>query len=186
MIVINQTMFHFLVLVVLVHSLTASPCSQLDLTTSNTNNFDENYSIVTETLKSSNVLKISLRIKQIMNENSWFVMGASDSSNLIGSWEPFTPADGQVIECSSSSEQAVTNQDSVSENPNRLEFTFYWMAPPSFNSMVTFIATIIEQDTSNDKSLVRYIQSTPTQIVQKQGRDRYQDVSQCKFFDSIF
>jgi len=170
-------MFVFSILVLLVHHSIhiskASQCSQLDLTPSNTNNTDDNYSISIETLKSSNVLKISLIIKQIVSDNSWFVMGASDSSQLIGSWEPFTPADGQVIDCSSSpSEQAVMNQ-----NPNQLEFNFYWMAPPLFNNIVTFVATIFEQDSS-----LRYIQSIPTRITPKQGRDRYQDVSPCKFF----
>jgi hypothetical protein len=102
---------------------------------------------------------------------------------LIGSWEPFTSADGQVIDCSSSSEQAVTNQNSISKTSN----TFYWMAPPSFNNTVVFVATIFEQDATNEKSSVRYIQSIPIQMTQIQGRERYQDVNPSKFdsFSSI-
>ena len=121
-------------------------------------------------------------MKQIVSDTSWFIMGASDSLKLIGSWEPFTSADGQVIDCSSSSEQAVTNQNSNLENSNRLQFSFYWMAPPLFNNIVIFVATIFDNNTENDKSSLRYIQSTPIQIQQIQGRERYQDVSPSKLF----
>jgi hypothetical protein len=153
------------------HISEASQCSELQLTSLNTNN-DDNYSILTEQLNTSNIIKVSLTIKQIVSDTSWFIMGASDSSNLIGSWVPFTPADGQVIDCSSALEQAVTN-----ENLNRLQFTFYWMAPPSFNSTVIFVATIFDQDTTS----LRYIQSIPIQIEQSQGRKQYQDVNPGKF-----
>jgi hypothetical protein len=118
----------------------------------------------------------------MISDTSWFIMGASDSSELIGSWQPFTSADGQVIDCLSSSEQAVTNQNSILENPNQLEFTFYWMAPPSFNDTVIFVATIFQQNTTNDNSSLQYIQSTPIQIEQNQGRERYQDVNPSIFF----
>jgi hypothetical protein len=137
-------------------------------------------------LKSPNVIKVSLTIKEIVSDTSWFIMGASDSLKLIGSWQPFTSADGQVIDCSSSSEQVVTNQNLISENPNRLEFTFYWMAPPSFIDTVIFVATIFQQDTTNDESSIQYIQSIPIQIGQIQGRERYQDVNPSIFFHFFF
>ncbi len=147
-------MFSFPILVFLVHGFfhlsEASQCSELKLTSLNSNT-DDNYSILTEKLRTSNVIKVSLIIEEIVNDTSWFVMGASDSSKLIGSWEPLTSADGQVIDCSSSSEQAVTNQNSISKTPNRFQFTFYWMAPPSFNNTVVFVATIFEKDATNEK-----------------------------------
>jgi len=177
-----MSLFPILVFLVhgFLHSSDASLCSELKRTSLNTTN-DDNYSILIEKLKSSNVVKVSLTIKQSVSDTSWFVMGASDSSKLIGSWEPFTPADGQVIECSSSSGQAVTSENSTSENPNRLQFTFYWMAPPSFNDTVIFVATIFERDTINETSSLEYIQSIPIQIKQKQGRERYQDVNPGRF-----
>jgi hypothetical protein len=162
----------------LLHISQASQCSELNLTPLNTNN-DENYFIQTERIKSSNIIKVSLILKQIVNDTSWFIMGASDTSKLIGSWEPFSSADGQVIDCSTSTEKAVTNQ-----NSSRLQFSFYWMAPPSFSNTVIFVATIFDGSTGCDQSSLRYIQSTPTEIEQIQGRDRYQDVSQSKLFNS--
>jgi hypothetical protein len=183
-------MSFFPILIFLVHGILhiseASQCSQLNLTPSNTNNDDNNYSILTKKLKSPNVIKVSLTIKEIVSDTSWFIMGASDSLKLIGSWQPFTSADGQVIDCSSSSEQVVTNQNLISENPNRLEFTFYWMAPPSFIDTVIFVATIFQQDTTNDESSIQYIQSIPIQIGQIQGRERYQDVNPSIFFHFFF
>jgi len=182
----------FPVLVFLVHTFLhiseASQCSELHLTPLNTDN-DENYSILIEKLQSSNVMKISLINKQTVSDTSWFVMGASDSSKLIGSWEPFTPIDGQVIDCLTSSEQAVTNQNSINENPTKSQFTFYWMAPPSLKTnTITFVATIFYNNPTNDKSTVGYIQSIPVQLQQTQGRDRYQDVSPSKliYFNYFF
>jgi hypothetical protein len=167
----------------------ASLCSELDLTSSNPIN-DDFYSIVTEQLKSPNIIKISLVVKQDISDTSWFLMGATDSFKLIGSWQPFTSVDGQLIDCSLSpedqEEQAVSNENSMSENPNRSLFTFYWMAPPSFSKIVTFVATISNSNTTDGNSSSRSIQSIPMQIEQTQGRERYQDVNISKlFYDNI-
>ncbi|CAF3707629.1 unnamed protein product [Rotaria sordida] len=160
---------------ILLHVSEASQCSKLNLTPLNTNS-DDNYSILTERFQSSNIIKVLLIVQQPVSSTSWFLMGASDYSELIGSWQPITSADGEVIECSVFSEQAVTNKKSSLENPNRSEFTFYWMAPPSFSSIVIFVATIFDNSTTNDNNSLRYIQSTPIEIKQTQGPDRYRDV----------
>ncbi len=180
-------MFVFPVLIflsqVLLHVSKASECSKLNLTPSNTIN-DDNYLIQTEKIKSSNIFKVLLIMKQIVRNTSWFMMGASDSSKLIGSWHPFTSIDGQVIECSLPSEQVVTNQNSRLENSNQFQFSFYWMAPPLFSNTVIFVATIFDSNSENDQSSLKYIQSIPIQIEQIQGRERYQDVSPSMLFYS--
>jgi hypothetical protein len=168
---------------VLLHVSKASECSKLNLTPSNTIN-DDNYLIQTEKIKSSNIFKVLLIMKQIVRNTSWFMMGASDSSKLIGSWHPFTSIDGQVIECSLPSEQVVTNQNSRLENSNQFQFSFYWMAPPLFSNTVIFVATIFDSNSENDQSSLKYIQSIPIQIEQIQGRERYQDVSPSMLFYS--
>ena len=180
-----MSLFPVLVLLVhaILHSSEASQCSELNLTPLNTNT-DDNYSIVIEKLKSSKVIKVSLINKQSVSDTSWFLMGASDSSKLIGAWEPFTPIDGKVIDCSSSLEQAVTNQNSINENPTKSQFTFYWMAPPSSNTnTVIFVATIFYKNPTNDQSTLRYIQSIPIEIQQTQARERYQDISPSKLIN---
>ncbi|UJR32550.1 hypothetical protein I4U23_020012 [Adineta vaga] len=149
----------------------ASPCSDLDLSTSN-KNIDENYSIHIETFRSSNIIKVILIRKQILSDTSWFLMGASNTSKLIGLWQPFTPLDGQVTDCSTNLEQAVTNKDSFMQSTNQLRYTFYWMHSNSLNQSIIFVATIFY---SNEKSTIRYIQSLPIEIEHKQGRERYQD-----------
>ncbi|CAF4549618.1 unnamed protein product [Rotaria sp. Silwood1] len=158
------------------HVSEAFQCSELNLTPLITNG-DDNYSILTNKLKSSNIIKVSLIVKETVSSTTWFLMGASDYSKLIGSWQPFTSADGQVIDCSLFSEQAVTNQKSLLEDSNRLEFTFYWMAPPSFDGTVIFVATIFNNNITNDTSSLRHIQSASIEIEQTQRRDRYQDVN---------
>ncbi|CAF4535527.1 unnamed protein product [Rotaria sp. Silwood1] len=158
------------------HVSEAFQCSELNLTPLITNG-DDNYLILTDKLKSSNIIKISLKVKETVSSTTWFLMGASDYSKLIGSWQPFTSADGQVIDCSLFSEQAVTNQKSLLEDSNRLEFTFYWMAPPSFDGTVIFVATIFNNNITNDTSSLRHIQSASIEIEQTQRRDRYQDVN---------
>jgi hypothetical protein len=163
----------------LLHVSKASQCSELNLTPLNTIN-DENYLIQTEQLSVSSIIKVTLTMKQIVSDTSWFIMGASNTLQLIGSWEPFTSADGQVIDCSVASEQAVTNQNSNLDNFSRLQFSFYWMAPPLYNNIVIFVATVFDNNTENEKSSLRYIQSTPVQIQQIQGRQTYQDVSPSK------
>lgn len=177
-------MFLFPVLILVVHGFLhiseAAQCSQLNLPSLDIND-NENYLISTEKLRTSNIIKVTLTIKQIVNDTSWFIMGASDTLNIIGTWQPFTSADGEVIDCSSSSEQAVTNQNSASENLNRLQFTFYWMPPSTFNDSIIFVATIFEQDTTNDQSFTRHIQSESIQIQQDQERNRYNDVSPSKY-----
>ncbi|CAM4752695.1 unnamed protein product [Rotaria magnacalcarata] len=158
------------------HISEASLCSELRLTITNTISNDY-YSILTEQTKSSNLIKVSLTAKQFVGSTSWFIMGASNSSSLIGSWQPFTAADGQIIDCSLFSEQAVTNQNSLIDNGNRSQFTFYWMPPSSFKNTVTFVATIFENYTINDKPSIQYIQSISTDIEQTNERQRYQDVN---------
>lgn len=163
-----------------VHLSAFSQCSHLILTPSTTSLTDENYSIVIEKLPTSNLIKVSVNIKTITNDGSWFIMGASDSSKLIGSWQPLTAADGQVLDCSSSLsttlEQAVSNENTILESSNRLEFIFYWMAPQSFNQSVTFVATIL----NNNETSLRYIQSQPIQIELNEESNRFRDVSTCK------
>lgn len=154
-----------------------SPCSALDLISSNTNSNDENYSIETEIFNTSYVLKVTLTMKQRISDTSWFIMGANYSSKLIGSWEPLSSADGQSIRCSSSSEQAVTNPSSIFENLNRLTFAFYWMAPPTFNNSVIFIATISERNRTTNSFSSRSIRSNVIQILPKYGRERIRDVN---------
>lgn len=160
----------------------AFQCSYLHLTSTNTNN-DNNYAIVTERLTSPNIIKVSLIVKQVDNSKLWFIMGASDFSKLIGTWQPFSTGDGQIIDCSSYLGQAVTNENSFSEDSNQLEYIFYWMSPPSFSGTVIFVATITENYTTNDKSSIQYIQSIPIEIEQAQGRQRYYDVNPGNSFD---
>lgn len=154
-----------------------SQCSDLNLIPSKSKSNDENYSIETEIFNSSYVIKISLTMKQRISDTSWFIMGATNSSQLIGSWEPLSSADGQVIDCSSSSAaQAVMNPNSILENSNRLRFYFYWMAPSTFNNTVVFVATIYEGNRTNSALFSRSIQSDLIQIEPKYGRDRVRDV----------
>ncbi|CAF0850468.1 unnamed protein product [Adineta steineri] len=174
-------MFLVPVIIFLIHLLiynsNASQCSDLNLTPLNTNN-DENYSIEIEKLTSSKIIKVNLIKKVSLTDTSWFLMGARDSSQLIGTWQPFTPMDGQVIDCSTATTtgQAVTNQNSIMENSNQLQFTFYWMPPPSFNNRLTFVATIYYNNPTNNQITVRYTQSIEIEIEQTQERDRYHDV----------
>ncbi|UJR30132.1 hypothetical protein I4U23_017673 [Adineta vaga] len=162
-----------LVIIILIHICLhrseASPCSELDLSTSNKNT-DENYSIQTEKLPSTNILKVSLIKKSIISDTSWFLMGASDSLKLVGSWQPFTPMDGQVIDCSSSSSQIVTNENSLVRNSDQLQYAFYWIPPISLNEPIVFVATIFYR---NEKTTMTHIQSLPIEI----NQNRYQDVS---------
>ena len=169
----------------LLHISMASQCSDLNLKRSTTNN-DDNYLILIEKLKSSNIIKVSLMIKQLTKNSLWFLMGASDSSKLTGSWIPFTSADGQVIDCSLPLEQAVTNQYSSLEYPNRRQFTFYWMAPPlSMNSSIFFVATIFDHKITNNKSSLRYIQSEPIEIRLTDDVERYQEVARSEYYFTL-
>ena len=153
-----------------------SQCSDLNLIPLKSKSNDENYSIETEIFNSSYVIKISLTMKQRISDTSWFIMGATNSSQLIGLWEPVSSADGQVIDCSSSSAQAVMNPNSILENSNRLRFNFYWMAPSTFNNTVVFIATIYEGNRTNSGLFSRSIQSDLVQIEPKYGQVRVRDV----------
>lgn len=157
-----------------------SQCSDLNLIPSNNKSNDDNYSIETEIFNSSYVIKVSLIIKQRISDTSWFIMGATNSSQLIGLWEPLSSADGQVVDCSSSSAQAVMNPNSILENSNRLRFEFYWMAPSTFNKTVVFVATIYENNRTNSGLFSRAIQSDLIQIEPKYGRNRVRDVDICK------
>ena len=159
----------------LLHVSKASNCSELNLTPLNTIN-DENYLIQSEQLNSSNIFKVTFTMKQSVSDTSWFIMGASNTLQLIGSWEPFTSADGQVIDCSVATEQAVTNQNSNLDNFSRLQFSFYWTPPPLYNNMVIFVATIFGSNTENGNSSPKYIQSTPVQI---QQLERTTNISRC-------
>ncbi|CAF1192688.1 unnamed protein product [Adineta ricciae] len=160
---------NFLVHIV-IHFSNATPCSDLDLSGSNKNT-DGNYTIQFERTRSSNIIKVKLERKQTPSNISWFLMGASDSTRLLGLWHPFTPTDGQVIHCSTSLEQAVTNEDSFMLSTNQSEYTFFWMHSNSLNKSIIFIATIFY---SNDRTTMGHIQSSSIEMEQKQERERYQ------------
>ena len=167
---------------IVIHFSNATPCSDLDLSGSNKNT-DENYTIEFEKTPPSNIIKVKLVRKRTPSSISWFRMGASDSTRLLGLWHPFTPTDGQVIHCSTSLEQVVTNEDSFMLSTNQSEYTFFWMHTNSLNKSIIFIATIFY---SNDRATMTYIQSPPIEMEQKQGRERYQystefcDLSPCQ------
>ena len=161
-------------------------CSELNLTSQYTSS-DESYAIISNTLPSSTVIQVSLMRKQPGSDTSWFVMGASDSKELIGSWQPFTSADGEVIDCSTSSfgaqlEQIVTNKDSRVTTADRSVFTFYWMPPEGSNATVTFLARISRENTAD-----RFIESLPVALTPARGRRRLRDVpqSECRRFSSF-
>ncbi|CAF1111478.1 unnamed protein product, partial [Adineta ricciae] len=166
-------MSSFLAIIVLFHIFSrtsaASLCSDLDLSTS-TKNTDENYSIQLEKLPSSTVIKVSLTQTTTISDTSWFLMGASDSLELVGTWQPLTPMDGQVINCLSPSAQAVTNENSLVKSSDRLQNAFYWTPPASANKSIIFVATIFYP---NQKVTMKYVQSLPIEI----GQNRYRDVS---------
>ena len=171
----------------------SSQCSDLNLTPGSTND-DGNYFIRTEKMQSSNLVYVSLTVKETAPKASWFLMGASDSTSLIGSWQPFASTDGEVIDCSSSShaleddtaqrsmDQAVSNKNSIDRSATQSIFTFYWMAPPAFNRSVTFVATIFVQTSANELPSLQYIQSIPLAIESSPGRQRYLDVNRSKLF----
>ena len=100
-----------------------SDCSQLNLASPYIVS-DDSYAIITNNLPSSTVIQVSLMRKQPGQDTSWFVMGASDSQELIGSWQPFTSDDGEMIDCSTSpfGEQIVTNKDSRLTTATRTVF----------------------------------------------------------------
>ena len=184
-------MLVFSIVVLLISQLTLttgdSPCSELNLIpSSNSKSTDENYSIEIEIFNSSYVLKVSLIMKQRLSDTSWFIMGASNSLKLIGSWEPVRSVDGQSIRCSSLSEQAVTNPSSIFVNLNQLTFAFYWMAPPSFNNTVVFVATIYERNRTTNSFSSRSIQSNTIQIIPKYGRERVRDVNPGRTFSETW
>ena len=193
-------MFPRVLLVCLAHTLLfqlarSSQCSDLNLTPGSIND-DDRYSIRAEKMQSSNLVYVSLTVKQTANVASWFLMGASDSTNLIGSWQPFASTDGQVIDCSPSSDvlgdgtdqqsmdQAVSNKNSINKPINQSIFTFYWMAPPAFNRSVTFVATIFVQASANALPSLQYTQSIPLAIETSPGRQRYLDVNRSKLFST--
>ena len=152
-----------------------SDCSQLNLSSPYIVS-DDSYAIITNNLPSSTVIQVSLTRKKPGQDASWFVMGASDSTELIGSWQPFTSDDGEMVDCSTSSsgeqlEQIVTNKDSRLTTANRTVFTFYWMPSPTFNGTVTFLARILLENTTD-----RFIQSLPMDLRGAGGRQRLQDV----------
>ena len=152
-----------------------TPCSELELTQIYTNS-DPIYSIVTEPIRSSDLIQVKLLIKQSIPDTSWFVMGASDTKKFVGSWQPLTSTDGQVVDCSLSAD---AEREEIVSNSNLMKSSsiFYWMPSQNSNGVVIFRAKISVKDISTGLSSLRYIESFPINIDLSQEPQRYQDVN---------
>lgn len=151
-------------------------CSDLDLSASNKNT-DQNYAIFIDKIPSSNVVQVSLTKSSDVSDTSWFLLGATDTSRLVGSWQPFASGDGEVVSCSGMPEQAVTNQARASQSVDQTEFTFYWMPPSGWSTPIVFVATLYYTDSIGETTALRFLQSPPVEFERSSDRDRFQDVS---------
>lgn len=152
-----------------------SPCAQLPLTETYTD-ADLIYSIATEPPRSSNIIRITLLIRRGINDTSWFVLGATDGNRLIGSWQPSTSDDGQVLNCASSfgdAREEIVSNTAITQS----YYTFFWMPASTFYGTVTFLATVSVKDPSTGVASAKYIRSSPMTIDASPVPQRYQDVN---------
>ena len=162
------------------HRSTASRCSQLDLSQTNLAP-DDIFTIEIKKIPSSNLIEVSMVRTTLSKETVWFLMGARHENRLVGSWQPFSSADGEVIDCSSLEINDYPEQLVISKNFTQYQSKFYWMPPESFGGTVAFLSRLFFDDASGGFSSYKYVESESVSISLSLDRHRFQDVNRSQF-----